>query len=119
MSSATFAPSIGHNDFSNIADFRKVVQELEIAVLQPAAFLHLRKRDCIREALTKPENFDLNTVHRRAFAQCTAGLGGHPNVATTSFASVSNILCAGQVSPDMDAGAKYGKVKSCRCDIGR
>lgn len=75
--------------FPDMTDFRKVMQELEIAEPRVTALPHLWKWDHVREQLTKSENFDLTEVHRRAFALCNPGLGGHPNATSTLFASVS------------------------------
>lgn len=75
--------------FEDITDFRKVMEELEIAEPRVRAVPHHWKWDYLKKRLTDAEAFDLNQVHRRAFALCNPGLGGHPNVATTLFASVS------------------------------
>jgi len=75
--------------FEDICDFRKVMAELEIAEPRIRAVPHLWKWADIRRRLTAADAFDLNEVHRRAFALCNPGLGGRPAVATTLFASVS------------------------------
>ena len=75
--------------FDDITDFRKVMEELEIAEPRVRAVPHLWKWEYLRKRLTDAEAFDLNKVHRRAFALCNPGLGGHPNVASTLFTAVS------------------------------
>lgn len=73
----------------DICDFRKVMAELEIPEPRVRALPHIWKWDDIRRRLTAADAFDLDKIHRRAFALCNPGLGGRPAVATTLFASVS------------------------------
>lgn len=74
---------------SDLTDFRLVMEQLEVAEPRPAAVPHLWKWDDVRARLVASEAFDLNEVHRRAFALCNPGLDGRPIVGTTLFASVS------------------------------
>lgn len=75
--------------FSDITDFRVVMEELEIAEPRKMAVPHLWNWDYIRKSLTESDRLDLTEVHRRAFALCNPGLGGRPLAATTLFAAVS------------------------------
>ncbi len=76
-------------EFQDIKDFRQVMAELEIGEPRTRAVPYIWKWDRIREALVGSEAFDLEEVHRRAFALCNPGLEGRTLIGTTLFASVS------------------------------
>lgn len=76
-------------EFSDITDFRKVMAELEVAETRVTSLPHLWTWDYIRAALTDSASFDLEKIHRRAYALCNPGLDGRPTVGNTLFASVS------------------------------
>ncbi len=82
-------PAATSPNFDDIADFRRVMAELEIPEPRVKAVPHLWKWDYLRNRLLAGEAFDLAKVHRRAFALCNPGLGGRPLAATTLFASMS------------------------------
>ena len=86
--------TIGHAtgglaELDDIADFRRVMAELEIPEPRVRAVPHLWKWDRLRDRLLDSRSFDLEKVRRRAFALCNPGLGGRPLAATTLFASMS------------------------------
>jgi gentisate 1,2-dioxygenase len=87
--SATQLQSVEEAPFDDVTDFRRVMAELEIPEPRRKAHPHIWKWKSLRERLVGSEIFDLEKVHRRAFALCNPGLGGRPMVATTLFASVS------------------------------
>ena len=75
--------------FDDIADFRVVMEQLEIAEPKVKALPHLWRWQDIKKKLLSHEKLDIAQVHRRAFALCNPGLGGRPIVATTLFTAVS------------------------------
>jgi gentisate 1,2-dioxygenase len=89
MSAKQQVQPVEKQSFEDITDFRRVMAELEIPEPRRKALPHIWKWNTLRERLLSSEIFDLEKVHRRAFALCNPGLGGRPMVSTTLFASVS------------------------------
>ncbi len=89
MSATTSIQPQTNASFEDICDFRRVMEELEIAEPRVRAVPHIWRWQELREKLLRREQLDIEQVHRRAFALCNPGMDGRPVVATTMFASVS------------------------------